>query len=72
MPEAAFIKQETGFSFHLITPVKRRGGQGRAAPAAGTETESLDIKIISTGQVWVRYIRGTLFWTGGNRAINGE
>ena len=56
----------------IIMAVNSRGGQGRAAPAAGTETESLDIKIISTGQVWVRYIRGTLFWAGGNRAINGE
>ncbi|MNV79670.1 hypothetical protein D3C71_1732330 [compost metagenome] len=45
----AVIRMPGAMAAKMMMAVSSRGGQGSAAPAAGTETESLDIIIIPAG-----------------------
>jgi hypothetical protein len=40
MPETAFIEEETGCSFHLMTPVKRRGARGEASEISSSDSSA--------------------------------
>ena len=68
----AVIRMPGAMAAKTIMAVSSRGGQGSAAPAAGAETESLDINLIPQALSDDEISRPARLRAGGSRAINGE